>query len=93
LSKSVFLLLKDFYELPQKFLSVLDSLIIDKEFISLSDTEILKILNESDQIRTPKYMYECSIKFLLNQILIFRKKNQKLDNIIVKNLGFVHNRN
>jgi len=87
LSKSVFLLLKDFYELPQKFLSVLDSLIIDKEFISLSDTEILKILNESDQIRTPKYMYECSIKFLLNQILIFRKKNQKLDNIIVKNLG------
>merc|ERR1712151_572221 len=31
--------------------------------------------------------YECSIKFLINQLLIYRKKNQKLDNLVVKNLG------
>jgi len=85
--ESVFKLLNTFSELPQKFISVLCSLIVDKNFLRLSDTEILKILNESDQIQSPKYMYECSIKFLFNQLLIFRKKTQKLDNIIVKNLG------
>ena len=86
-SKSIFRLLDNFSELPQKFISVLGSLIVDEEFLRLSDTEILKILNESDQIQSPKYMYECSIKFLINQLLIYRKKNQKLDNLVVKNLG------
>merc|ERR1712157_74144 len=86
-SKSISLFLKDFYQLPHKFLSVIDSLIIDPKFISLSDTDILRILNENDQIRTPKYRYECCIKFLLSQLFVLRKKNQKLDNAIVKNLG------
>ena len=86
-SKSIILFVKDFYTLPHKILSVLDSLITDPKFISLLDTEILKILNENDQIRTPKYVYECCIKFLTSQLFIFRKKNQKLDNEIVKNLG------
>ena len=86
-SNSIFRLLDDFSKLPQKFISVLFSLIIDNKFLALSDTEILKILNESDQIQSPKYMYECSIKFLFNQLLIFRKKNQKLNNLLVKNLG------
>ena len=86
-SKSIRLFVKDFYILPHKILSVLDSLITDPKFISLLDTEILKILNENDQIRTPKCIYECCIKFLVSQLLIFRKKNQKLDNKIVKNLG------
>merc|ERR1711862_164070 len=85
-SKSIILFVKDFYTLPHKILSVLDSLITDPKFISLLDTEILKILNENDQIRTPKYVYECCIKFLTSQLFIFRKKNQKLDNEIVKNL-------
>nr|YP_009496559.1 preprotein-translocase subunit a [Actinocyclus subtilis]AWT39272.1 preprotein-translocase subunit a [Actinocyclus subtilis] len=86
-SKSVFLLLEDYRKLSQKFLSVLKSLIFDKQFLVLSDTEILKILNESDKIRIPVYLYECSIKFLLNQLYIFEKKKQKLDNILVRNLG------
>ena len=85
--ESIFKLLNTFSELPQKFISVLYSLIVDKKFLYLSDTAILKILNESDQIQSPKSMYECSIKFLFNQLLIFRKKTQKLDNLIVKNLG------
>merc|ERR1712157_705556 len=56
-SKSIILFVKDFYTLPHKILSVLDSLITDPKFVSLLDTEILKILNENDQIRTPKYVY------------------------------------
>ena len=86
-SESIFTLLRNFSKLSNKFLSVLDSLSFDRKFASLSDTETLKILNESDQIKSPKSMYDCSIKFLLNQLLIFRKKNQKLENIIVKNSG------
>ena len=85
--ESIFLLLKNSHELSYKFLSVLDSLIIDQKFASLSDTEILKILNENDQFRNPKHIYECSIKFLLNQLFTFRKKNQRLNNTIVRNLG------
>ena len=69
------------------FLSVLSSLIKNKEFLSLSDTDILRILNESDQIRIPKISYQCSIKFLIDQLVLLESKSQKLDNIAVKNLG------
>jgi len=84
---SIFPLIKNFLRSSQKFLSILYSLINDGEFLALSDTEILKILNESDQVRIPKSRYQCSIKELVNQLLIFEKKNQKIENKIVKNLG------
>jgi len=84
---SIFPLLNNVHFSSQKFLSILYSLINDNEFLSLSDTKILKILNESDQIRIPKYIYECSIKELVNQLLNFERKCQKIDNKIVKNLG------
>jgi|TARA_B110000285_G_scaffold229570_1_gene294542 preprotein translocase subunit SecA len=71
----------------QKFLSVLNSLLNDSKFLSLSSTGILKFLNEIDQIRIPKIPYQCSIKFLLNELAKFEKKNQTIDNKIVKNLG------
>jgi preprotein translocase subunit SecA len=71
----------------QKFLSVLNSLLNDSKFLSLSSTGILKFLNEIDQIRIPKIPYQCSIKFLLSELGKFEKKNQNLDNKIVKNLG------
>jgi preprotein translocase subunit SecA len=71
----------------QKFLSVLSSLLQDSNFLTLSETGILKLLNESDQIQIPKTSYQCSIKFLVNELLNFSKKRQKLDNTIVKNLG------
>merc|ERR1712127_172691 len=71
----------------QKFLSVLTSLINDSQFLALSDTEILKFLNEADQIQVLKTNYQSSIKFLVNQLLIFERKNQQMDNTIVKNLG------
>jgi len=70
-----------------KFLSVFRSLLNDQTFLNLSSTAILKFLNEIDQIRIPKIPYQCSIKFLLEELSRFEKKNQKVDNKIVKNLG------
>merc|ERR1712194_172158 len=71
----------------QKFLSVLSSLLNNYEFSKLSSTGILKFLNEIDQIRIPKIPYQCSIKFLLGNLVKFEKKTQNINNKIVKNLG------
>jgi preprotein translocase subunit SecA len=83
----IFPLAKDINFTSQKFLSVLKSLLNDSKFLSLSSTGILKLLNEIDQIRIPKIPYQCSIKFLLNELGKFEKKNQTINNKIVKNLG------
>merc|ERR1712071_503907 len=73
---SLFPLLKDLTFWSQNCLTVLNSLIRNKAFLKLSETEILRILNESDKILVPKNTYECSIKFLVNQLLRFEKKVQ-----------------
>ena len=78
---------KSLLNISQKFLSVLTSLINDSQFLTLSDTEILKFLNEADQIQIPKTNYQSSIKFLVNQLVIVERKNQQMDNTVVKNLG------
>jgi preprotein translocase subunit SecA len=83
----IFPLAKDTNFISQNFLSVLNTLINDSKFLSLSSTGILKFLNEIDQIRIPKIPYQCSIKFLLNELIKFEKKNQNINNKIVKNLG------
>ena len=70
-----------------KFLSVFKSLFNDQTFLNLSSTAILKFLNEIDQIRIPKIPYQCSIKFLLEELSRVERKNQKVNNKIVKNLG------
>nr|WAJ58002.1 preprotein-translocase subunit a [Guinardia striata] len=85
--QNIFPLLPDLNLASQKFLSVLDTLLNDQEFLALSETEILRILNDSDQVRVPKNNYECSIKFLVNELLSFEKKDQTIENSIVKNLG------
>ena len=84
---NIFPLPKDINFTSQKFLSVLNTLLNDSKFLSLSSTGILKFLNEIDQIRIPKIPYQCSIKFLLSQLIKFEKKNQNINNKIVKNLG------
>ena len=86
-TNTLFPLVKLVSGISQRFLSVLMSLINDSEFLALSDTEILKILNEIDQIRVPTTSYQYLIKFLTNELLKFEKKNQSIDNRIVKNLG------
>jgi preprotein translocase subunit SecA len=83
----IFPLTADINFISQKFLSVLNTLLNDSKFLSLSSTGILKFLNEIDQIRIPKIPYQCSIKFLLNELIKFEKKNQNVNNKIVKNLG------
>ena len=85
--KDIFPLLPDLNLASQKFLSVLHTLLSNREFLNLPETEILRILNDSDQVRVPKNNYECSIKFLVNELLLFEKKHQTIENSIVKNLG------
>ena len=82
---SIFPLTKDINFTSQKFISVLNSLLNDEKFLSLSSTGILKFLNEIDQIRIPKIPYQCSIKFLLNDLEKIERKNQNIKNKIVKN--------
>ena len=86
-ANSIFPLIKQINGVSQKFLSALTSLLNDLGFLKLSDTEILKILNEIDQTRTLTTTYQHLIKFLTTELLVFERKNQQIDNLIVKNLG------
>jgi preprotein translocase subunit SecA len=71
----------------QKFLSVLLSLLQDKQFLKFSDLDILRILRENDRISIPTISYQCSIRFLINELVFYNKKSQEQENQIVKNLG------
>ena len=73
--------------ISQKFIVILTSLTNNSQFLSLLDVQILKILNEIDQVGIVSNTYQLSIKFLFNELLKFEKKNQKVNNKIVKNLG------
>ena len=71
----------------QRFLSVLLSLVNDQKFLKLSDLDILRILRENDRISIPVTSYQCSIRFLINELIFYNKKHQEQENKIVKNLG------
>ena len=71
----------------QKFMSVLISLVNDKKFTKLSDIDILRILRENDRISIPVTSYQYSIRFLIDELIRYYKKQQKQKNKIVKNLG------
>lgn len=86
-STKIFSIFSEFTNVSQKFLSVLISLINDEKFLALSDIEILKILRENDRISNPTITYQCSVKFLVDELLTFNKKKQDQQNKIVKNLG------
>ena len=80
-------LLKQFKGSSQRFLSVILSLINDRKFLQLSDLDILRILRENDRIAIPVISYQCSIRFLINELIFYYKKHQYQENKIVKNLG------
>ena len=80
-------LLNEFSGSSHKFLSVLISLLNDSKFLDLSDLDILKILRENDRISVPITSYQCSIRFLINDLMYCNKKNQQQENKIVKKLG------
>ena len=82
-----FSLINQFEGSSHKFLSVLVSLINDEKFLKLSDLDILKILRENDRISIPVTSYQCSIRFLINELIYCNKKSQEQENKIVKNLG------
>jgi preprotein translocase subunit SecA len=81
--KKIFLestFLNQFKGTSQKFLSVLLSLINDPKFLELSDLDILRILRENDRISIPVTSYQCSIRFLINELICYIKniKNKKI---------------
>ncbi len=80
-------ILTQFEGSSQRFLSVLLSLLNDNNFMKLSDLDILRLLQENDRISIPVISYQCSIQFLINDLVSFNKKSQAQDNKIVKNLG------
>jgi len=80
-------LLQQFDGISQKFLSVLLSLLNNSKFFNLSDLDILRILRENDRISIPVTSYQCSIQFLINELVLHNKKYQSQENKIVKNLG------
>ena len=71
----------------QRFLSIILSLLDDIKFLQLSDLDILRILRENDRIAIPVISYQCSVRFLINELILYHKKNQYQENKIVKNLG------
>ena len=81
------LLINQFEGSSHKFLSVLISLVNDQKFLKLSDLDILRILRENDCISIPVTSYQCSIRFLINELVFYNKKPQEQENKIVKNLG------
>jgi preprotein translocase subunit SecA len=80
-------ILNQFEGTSHKFLSVLVSLLYDLKFLKLSDLDILRILRENDRISIPTTSYQCSIRFLINELVFYNKKSQEQENKIVKNLG------
>jgi preprotein translocase subunit SecA len=80
-------LMRQFEGSSQKFISVLLSLLNDSKFLKLSDIDILRILRENDRISLPTVSYQCSIRFLINELISYYKKHQEQENKIVKNLG------
>jgi preprotein translocase subunit SecA len=80
-------LISQFEGTSHKFLSVLISLTSDSTFLKLSDLDILRILRENDCISIPVTACQCSIRFLINELVLYNKKSQQQENKIVKNLG------
>jgi preprotein translocase subunit SecA len=76
-----------FEGISQRFISVLLSLINNEKFLKLSDLDILRILRENDRSSIPTISYQCSIRFLINELISYNKKHQEQDKKIVKNLG------
>jgi len=71
----------------QNFVSVIFSILNDPSFLELSDIGILRALQENDKNSIPNVPYQCSIKFLIDELKRYYNKNQKQENQIVKNLG------
>ena len=82
-----FLLKNNFNYNSHKFLTLLVSLVTDQNFLKLSDIDILRLLIENDIVSIPTTSFQCSIRFLLKELMNYHKKHQKQESQIVKNFG------
>jgi len=71
----------------QKFLNAISILLNDKNFLALSDFEILSIIQTNNTLVGPKFLYEKIIQFLMSELKNCNEKIQLQQNQIVKNLG------
>ena len=70
-----------------KFLSVLLILIRNRTFLNLSNVETLELLKENERILNPTTSYQCSIRFLFNNLKFCLKNFYRRENEIVKKSG------
>jgi len=71
----------------QKFYSVILNMITNKKFLQLSDIDILRVVEENNRISVPKNLYQCAIRFMLNNLALNIKKYHAQESQIIKNLG------
>ena len=71
----------------QRFLSVLNSLVMNQTFLNLSDIDVLRILRTNDKTSMSTNSYQSSIQFLMSDLNDYYIKHHKQENQIVKNLG------
>jgi len=80
--------LADEYVVPSQKLIETFSVLLKKDgLLELSDIQILKLLNNNENITTPRNDFECTVKFMVDQLTIFEKKIHKVNSNIVRNLG------
>ena len=84
---SIFPFSNSISSISQKFLNICESLINDPEFLELTNMDILRILKKFESFSYPSKIYENSIKYLQKDLLIYEKKQHKVNNNIVKNIG------
>ena len=77
----------NFNSISQRFLSTLISLYLNEKFLSISDIEILKILDQSNTFSNTTHSYLCSIQFLINELINYHKKQHEQNRKLIKNLG------
>ena len=83
----IFPLYNSINSISQRFLNILESLINNPEFLKLTNIDLLKILKNFELFSYPSKIYENSIKYLQKDLLIYERKQQKVNNTLVKNIG------
>ena len=83
----IFTIFHQFKKVPQKFLSVLVSLMSYNQFLTLSDVDIFELVGINDRIFLSTSLYQCSIKFSFKKLFVSSFAEHTQDQKIVKNLG------
>lgn len=71
----------------QKFLNLLNFVVLNQEFLKISDKGILKILRTNKKYLNSTHFFTYSIQLLIDELIIYYKKRQGQESTLVKNLG------